>query len=1170
MTVSPIMKRRKVVRVFLWSAGALLVATVTVYLLRWPLFGGTVRSRLAELVGKELNSDPEVGSLRGSLVSSITAENVVLKPRADAPFKSATAERIRVVYGFLGSGEPTLTVENARIVIAPKDGPAPPLHESIRDVVSVLRSLRFSGTVQARKVDVVLPDGRTLALQEGSLNHATWTLILKTEGFGTVEGTATLRVDGSFVFDGKASDGPISSAKIELGGGRDRCPMALSTELRGGQPLTWAGTAFFEADRLVRVEGDLSVKEGRARTVADFKTGRLEADVDGVLAVNEELKGDLALTGRAEGPMEGPREKWTVREATIRTRGAKFRSVVIDDAEIKLGQGSLAEISFDGTARSGKDRVQAGGFFRWKGKPDFDATVRAEFDDAAPWLPLLPKLPDLQLAGIKAEGQLSLHDAGVSFDGSGSTGPGSVEGVDWKELTFKGAFTPGRVELREGTITGNSRHPGKIDLTGKFEGEEILVRLKAGVDEADLGGRLQKNGDFEGRIRVEGPLEWAGLPVKLTRVSVAGKIRREKDDIHVMLDVSEEKKLQMSLEAAIRQHENEWWIALAPGSVAVEPRRRIDYSEVLLKITPEKVSADNLKLVCSETLVARVTVDRATHDVVPELRWGKEDGDHVRVSGRWGKELDLSAVIRAKDLKRPLLRHLFPGIELEGAVSLDAHVTGTPAEPKLSGTLNLSKITTAALPPLSLVIPLSTEGRRLRLWTLEPKTPYGEVELDGSFPLAADAGPIDLTLRVATDDFTPLLERVNTPVRAWIPHGGLTAQVYLTGPLESPRLGGRAEFFALKFKPPDPLPLATDIRLSARLDESGVVIEMADGLLGKGPFWASGSWNCFEPNQPLTLWVTGQDVLVVDDPLARLRVRPDALLTWDARRGLKLSGRLEVPLLIYHREFGAATPGVHGATRQVAAPRLRLIPAETGGFLIPGIGEGLEALELDLKLSTPGEVRIENSTAGILVSVDGQLTGTATDPALSGRIRSRPNRGEVKLAPGTFMRIESAEAWLPEEAGRPPTVTFHGRVGTGEGAIQINVEGPLDNPSLSLKSDPPMSQKDLLGRLAFGIAPGAVSGETGVATLAVYLYDQAKDDWPNADRREGFFDRIRPTVIPGDSSQQRRVPWELPPTGTLRSTSLRTEYVYNYYFSIIGETNREGDVGGDLKLKIRF
>jgi len=52
------MKIRKVVRVFLWSAAALLVAMVAVYLLRWPLFGGTVRSKLAELVGKELHSDP--------------------------------------------------------------------------------------------------------------------------------------------------------------------------------------------------------------------------------------------------------------------------------------------------------------------------------------------------------------------------------------------------------------------------------------------------------------------------------------------------------------------------------------------------------------------------------------------------------------------------------------------------------------------------------------------------------------------------------------------------------------------------------------------------------------------------------------------------------------------------------------------------------------------------------------------------------------------------------------------------------------------------------------------------------------------------------------------------------------------------------------------------------
>jgi len=38
----------------------------------------------------------------------------------------------------------------------------------------------------------------------------------------------------------------------------------------------------------------------------------------------------------------------------------------------------------------------------------------------------------------------------------------------------------------------------------------------------------------------------------------------------------------------------------------------------------------------------------------------------------------------------------------------------------------------------------------------------------------------------------------------------------------------------------------------------------------------------------------------------------------------------------------------------------------------------------------------------------------------------------------------------------------------------------------------------------------------------------------------------------------------------MRSTSLRTEYVVNSYFSVVAETNREGDVAGDLKLRIRF
>jgi len=1200
------MKLRKGLRVLLWIVAGLGVAGVGLYLLRWPLLEGTIRAKLSELVGTQLKADADVKSLSGSLLWSITAKDATLKARPGGPIRSATADRVHVVYGFLGSGEPSLTVESARIVLAASDGPAPPLHETIRNVVSVLRSLRFSGTVRAKRVDVVLPDGRVLALEEGTLDHATWSLTLRTEGFGAIEGSATLRLDGSFTFEGKAAEGPIRSARIDLGSGRERCPMSVTTELLG-HPLTWSGTATFDKDRLSRAEGELSVKEGKARTVADFTTGRIDSDVDAVVTINEEFKGDLAVTGRLEGPIAGPVDSWTLREGTVKTHGANFRTFGIDEAELQLGKGSLAEVPFHANARSGDDRADAGGLFRWKaGKPDFDASVRATVADPTRWLALLPKPPDLKASQVQVEGKVSLHQDAVAFDGSGSIGEGSYQTLTWKSATVRGTVAPERIELLEGSIAGSAFAPS-IAVSGKLEGDTFLIRLKAGADEADLGGRIAKDGGFEGRVRIDGPLDWAKsqgipLPAWLKPVHLAGKVTREKDDTRVLLDITGG-DMSLAPSASIRRNEKEWWIALAPGTLTM-PSRRVEYSAVLLKVSPEKISADNLQLACSdpelsgrlsgsvgwdaketkitfvaaetlyrkiplETLVARATLDHASGEIRPQLRWGKEDGDHLRIQGVWGGEVDLTAELVARDLEhRPLLKSLLPSVALVGAVSLDARVTGTPEEPAVNGSLSLTRITTADLPALTLVIPIRTEGKVLKFWGAEEQTAYGRIEIDGTVPLPGSDVPVGITVRVVSRDFTPLLDRMLPQTRIWIPRGELSVEMNLAGPLGKAVLTGRADFYAESWRPPAPLPEATALRMVARLDEAGVVVDMADGLLGKAPFWASGRWDLFRPGKPLNLWVTAQQALVVDDPLVRLRVTPDAELTWAEGKSLKLTGRLEVPLVIYHREFSAAVPGGRTAARQVATPRLRLIPAESGGFLIPGI-EGLDMLEIDLRVKSTGEVRIENSVVGVLVSVDGQLGGTPTEPALSGTIRSRERRGEVKLAPGVFMRIESAEAFLPEAPGRSPTIQFQGRVGTGEGAIQILVNGPMESPSLALKSDPPMPQKDLLSRLAFGLGTGTVSGETGVATLAVLLYEQAQNKWPDADSKESFLDRLRPSVIPGESTQ-RRVPWELPPTGTVRSTSLRTEYVYNSYFSIIAETNREGDVGGDLKFRIRF
>jgi hypothetical protein len=157
--------------------------------------------------------------------------------------------------------------------------------------------------------------------------------------------------------------------------------------------------------------------------------------------------------------------------------------------------------------------------------------------------------------------------------------------------------------------------------------------------------------------------------------------------------------------------------------------------------------------------------------------------------------------------------------------------------------------------------------------------------------------------------------------------------------------------------------------------------------------------------------------------------------------------------------------------------------------------------------------------------------------------------------------MESSEVLLPAEPGKEASLRFEGRVGSGQEAITIIVVGPPDHPTLSLISDPPKPQRELMAFLLSKVSFG---------TLTVQLNSTYSDDWPVAERKEGFLERLNPTVIPGEAPGQRRNPWELPPVGTGRGTVVRTEYLYNRYFSIIAESDRLADVTGDVKFRIRF
>ena len=130
------------------------------YLLRWPLFGGRIRAEIVRLADEHLKADVNIGRLGGSLFWSVEAENIRLVPRPGSPLDGRSGvARVAVRYGFLGKGPLEIDATGLEVVLAPKAGPTPPLHQTIREAFPVLRMLRLDGKARARESRAVLPDG---------------------------------------------------------------------------------------------------------------------------------------------------------------------------------------------------------------------------------------------------------------------------------------------------------------------------------------------------------------------------------------------------------------------------------------------------------------------------------------------------------------------------------------------------------------------------------------------------------------------------------------------------------------------------------------------------------------------------------------------------------------------------------------------------------------------------------------------------------------------------------------------------------------------------------------------------------------------------------------------------------------------------------------------------
>ncbi|KAB7623715.1 translocation/assembly module TamB domain-containing protein [Alkalilimnicola sp. S0819] len=321
------------------------------------------------------------------------------------------------------------------------------------------------------------------------------------------------------------------------------------------------------------------------------------------------------------------------------------------------------------------------------------------------------------------------------------------------------------------------------------------------------------------------------------------------------------------------------------------------------------------------------------------------------------------------------------------------------------------------------------------------------------------------------------------PLRAVLPRlrrleGRLSARGELAGTLSQPVFNGRLalndgqlEAAALPMKPRD-IQLRVDVTgRQARLEGSFAAGDGRASLKGDAD-WREADWQ-------LALGLEGEGLEVADPPLYRLMLAPDLQLRAVPGR-LDLTGTLHVPRgEIVLDDLPSQAVGLSSdvviveGKPDVAPPK----PTAEGDTAEPVPGWEIHS---EVEITLGEQVSLEGY--GLSGRLEGnlqlrELTGAA--PAASGEIRIVDGRYE---AYGQKLKIRRGQLIFAGPLTEP-ALNVEAVRETPEALAGLRVEGQAEDPRVSLFSEPPMPQEEILSYLIRGRGLGA-GGDAGGSLLA--------------------------------------------------------------------------------------
>ncbi len=316
-----------------------------------------------------------------------------------------------------------------------------------------------------------------------------------------------------------------------------------------------------------------------------------------------------------------------------------------------------------------------------------------------------------------------------------------------------------------------------------------------------------------------------------------------------------------------------------------------------------------------------------------------------------------------------------------------------------------------------------------------------DISANGKVHLTGDR---ELDLRAQGRVNLKLIESFNPDFTS---SGVVSVDLSVAGPFAKPVMQGRVQVASGAIAYIDLPSALSDINGSLVFNQDRLQIESLTAHTGGGLVTFGGYATAYNGKFNFDLSVRGQDV--------RLRYPP----------GVSAMANADL-----HFVGSSSASTLNG---EIIVTKLAMTPGfDFGGYLdrsqssaVTPTNRLLNRIRLDVHIATTPELQMQTASVRLSGDADLHLRGTAAKPAILGR--ADVIEGEVQFN-GTKYRLERGDITFINPVTTTPVLDLQATTRVQDYDITLNLNGPIDRPSVTYRSEPPLPTSDIIGLLAFG------------------------------------------------------------------------------------------------------